>query len=199
MDLSVQEAATLLGISARTVRARLLRGDLPGIKRGRDWKVDRSRLPLTDAQRERLQARAAEIRQSVEEALPPTHPRTPGDRHYSVADLQPFRVGMAVRERLTDPTLPLPDSIRTTALHELAEALVELAECHHQYSLERKMEPLQRARGRIARVAARLLLCPKDAGIRKLCATLEGELLPMLGGLSRSVEDRRGDSRRRDR
>ena len=49
MDLTVREAATLLGCSSRSVRARLARGSLLGQKRGGYWKIPRDRLPLIDA------------------------------------------------------------------------------------------------------------------------------------------------------
>ena len=47
MKLSVQEAATLLGRSPRTIRAQLKRGDLPGEKRnGPDHAIVRLRVLL---------------------------------------------------------------------------------------------------------------------------------------------------------
>lgn len=70
MELNVREAATLMGRSPRTVRAQLARGDLPGVKRQGQWRLQRRHLPLTEDQRRALQARAEGIRQLVEEALP---------------------------------------------------------------------------------------------------------------------------------
>ena len=70
MELSVREAATLMGRSPRTVRAQLARGELPGVKRGGRWRVQRRHLPLTEDQRRALQTKADGIRQLVDDALP---------------------------------------------------------------------------------------------------------------------------------
>ena len=51
MELSITEAATLLGRSARTVRAQVARGELPGFKRGGQWVIRKEALPLSEAQR----------------------------------------------------------------------------------------------------------------------------------------------------
>ena len=71
MDLTVREAATLLGCSARSVRARLVRGSLPGQKKGSTWTIPRDRLPLTELQRRKLQRKADAVRRAVEDVLPP--------------------------------------------------------------------------------------------------------------------------------
>ena len=51
MELTVREAAALMGRSARPVRAQVARGELPGVKRGGRWLIPRKALPLTEAQR----------------------------------------------------------------------------------------------------------------------------------------------------
>jgi excisionase family DNA binding protein len=47
LHLTVQEAATTVGISPRAVRARLQRCELRGVKVANQWKVRREDLPLT--------------------------------------------------------------------------------------------------------------------------------------------------------
>ena len=54
MELTITEAATLLGRSPRTVRAQVARGELPGFKRGGQWVIRREALPLSEAQRAAL-------------------------------------------------------------------------------------------------------------------------------------------------
>jgi len=93
MKLSVKEAATILGCSARTVRGHLAQGRLPGVKRNGRWLVERRDLPLTDAQRRTLQAKAERVRRAVDDALPSRLARTHGDRARSLADLDAFRLG----------------------------------------------------------------------------------------------------------
>ena len=58
MELTITEAATLLGRSPRTVRAQVARGELPGFKRGGQWVIRREALPLSEAQRAALQQKA---------------------------------------------------------------------------------------------------------------------------------------------
>jgi len=64
MDLTIREVATLLGRSSRTVRAQVARGEIPGVKRGRRWLVPRHNLPLTEAQRRSLQAKAETLQKT---------------------------------------------------------------------------------------------------------------------------------------
>ena len=70
MELSAREVATILGVSPRTIRARMARGELPGSKRHGRWWVDRRHLPLTEQQRRNLQGKAESVRRAVEGALP---------------------------------------------------------------------------------------------------------------------------------
>lgn len=70
MLLTPRDAATVLGISERAVRARLKSGRLPGFKRGDRWCIRRRDLPLDDAQRAHLQRRADAIRDAIQAALP---------------------------------------------------------------------------------------------------------------------------------
>ena len=58
MQLTLTQAATVLGVSARTLRDRLQRGDLCGSKRGGRWIVDSHSLPMSEAQHRSMQARA---------------------------------------------------------------------------------------------------------------------------------------------
>ena len=66
MELTLTQAATLVGVSPLTLRDRLARGDVPGAKRGGRWHVDSHGLPLSESQRRSMQARADEIRSVVE-------------------------------------------------------------------------------------------------------------------------------------
>ena len=89
MDLTTHEAATLLGISERAVRGRLRKGDIPGVKRGRRWRIPKERLPLDETQRRALQAKAEEARAALEAELRSRVAGRSGKRSGSVADLEP--------------------------------------------------------------------------------------------------------------
>jgi len=69
MYLTIAEAATLLGRSPRSIRYQIRAQKLPAVQKGKIWMVDASVLPLTEAQRERVQAQRAQIRNTVEKVL----------------------------------------------------------------------------------------------------------------------------------
>lgn len=100
MEITVTEAAALLGRSVRTVRAQVARGELPGIKRGGQWFVNKAALPLTEPQRAAMQAKADTLRGALEQALPPRLARSGGSLRRGLADLDAFRLGAVLLAEL---------------------------------------------------------------------------------------------------
>ncbi len=199
MNLSVREAASLLGRSPRTVRAQLARGDLAGRKKNGRWSVARQHLPLTEKQRTALAGKAAALRQTLEDALPSRLARTTGDRQRSLADLDAFRLGgellSELRER-GEPALGERQHRRIVSL--LERGLLALAEAAQQYERQHKLEALRRARACLARVAGMMLLgagVPPPEPTAGWLARLEGEVVPAVAGYARWV-DRLGRSSR---
>ena len=101
MLLTPREAATALGCSERTVRARLQSGRLRGFKKGGRWRVHRKDLPLSEDQRRALQARANTIRSTVEAALPSRTASHNGQRPNSLVSVSPRERDRAPRTRAT--------------------------------------------------------------------------------------------------
>lgn len=192
MELSSREVATLLGCSPRTVRARMARGDLPAVKRGGRWWVDRRRLPLDEPQRRRLAGKADALRQAVEAALPSRLARTTGQHGRSVADLEAFRRGAQLLAEVRaggQDALPQGAVSRLTGL--LEESLAALAEAVHHFDRERKLEALHRARTGLARAVAVCLIetgIPPPEPILSWVSTLELEVIPALAGFARWAE-----------
>ena len=189
MELSIREAATLMGRSPRTVRAQVARGDLPGVKRNGRWRIERRHLPLTEAQRAALQAKADDIRHVVEAALPSRLARSTGQRHRSIADLDAFRRGA---ELLTEIRGAADDGIdeplRQRVAGRLEEALLALAEGVQQFDREVKVEALRRSRGHLARAVGLLLLAagiPPASPAHGWVAALETEVIPAVAGFAR--------------
>lgn len=89
MELTIREAATVLGISERAVRSRIRRGTLPARKRGGRWMLSRAALPLDATQRKRLHAKADALRDAIEDALPAAVRQRPAHR---LDDLDVFRL-----------------------------------------------------------------------------------------------------------
>lgn len=190
MELNVREAATLMGRSPRTVRAQLARGDLPGVKRQGQWRLQRRHLPLTEDQRRALQARAEGIRQLVEEALPGRTATTSGDRRRSLADLDAFRKVLDLRQKIAADTL-LEPPIRDRFLKRLLAALLALGEAFHQFDRRIKLEAVNRCRAQLARLAAELLSergSPPPEPLHDWLLELEREILPSIAGLARWID-----------
>jgi hypothetical protein len=90
MELSITEAATLLVRSVRTVRAQVVRGELPGFKRSGQWVIRKEALPLSEAQRAALQQKAETLRGALEDALPRRLAQRGGQTRRGLADLDAF-------------------------------------------------------------------------------------------------------------
>ena len=192
MELSVREAATLLGVSPRTVRARIARGDLLAVRDGATWRLDDRDLPLSATDRRRLQARADAVRRTVDAALPSRAARGRRDRGRSVADLDAFRLAMTVWQQLRGaPERVADDSLRLAAMAHLAAGLDALAEALHHFARPHKLHALDVARTSFARAVAVLLRAAGDLAGSPLLepiATLEAEVLPAVAGLARWAE-----------
>ena len=189
MELSIREAAALMGRSPRTVRAQVARGDLPGIKRNGCWRIERRNLPLTEAQRAALQAKADGIREAVESALPSPLAQSSPQRHRSIADLDAFRRGAELLAEIRDSAADtVAESIRESVLSWLEEALLALAEGVQQFDREVKVEALRRSRGHLARAVGLLLIVkgiPPPEPVHRWVTALETEVIPAVAGFAR--------------
>lgn len=151
MDLTVREAAVLLGRSVRTVRDQAARGALPARRSGRGWVIASDHLPLTEAQRRALQARAGMVRDVVDQALPSRDARSSGDARRSLADLDAFRALLELRA----------DASTTAALPDLDAALLAIGEAAWHWDREAKATAAERARAALGRAEVRLRLASR--------------------------------------
>ncbi len=193
MELSVREAATLLGRSRRTVRSQLQSGELPGRKRGGRWHIERRDLPLTEAQRVALGARAEKIRQTVEKVLPSRMARSRSQHRRSIADLDAFRLGARVLAEIRSEGAgeALGEARREKVSQLVEEALLDLAEAAQLYDRRLKLEAIHRARAGLARSAAVLLLggeIPPADPVFGWVASLESDVIPAVAGFARWAE-----------
>lgn len=199
MDLSVREAAALMGRSPRTVRGQLARGDLPGRKRNGRWQVDRRHLPLNEDQRAALCGKAQRIRRAVETALPSRLAPTADHRYRSIADLDAFRRGTEILTEIRQATDDVvPAAVREPVEQLVDEGLLALAEAVQQFDREVKLEALKRTRAALARAVARLLVgcgIPPAEPARSWVVALEAEVVPAVAGFARWA-DNLGRSRR---
>jgi hypothetical protein len=116
MDITIREAAPLLGRSPRAIRARIARGELPARRQGHTWVLPLEHLPLTAAQRASMLGRADDARAAVEQALPSRLASTRARKHRSVLDLDSFRTAREVLLEIAktpEPDLGHPSGTRT--------------------------------------------------------------------------------------
>ncbi len=182
MDLSLREAATLLGRRPRTVRAQLARGELKGRKRDGKWLIRRADLPLTEAQRRTLTRKIVSLHDAVDAAIP----EAVRDRVGAVglAQLDVFRLGRDVRGEMT------ASGEGSAASDALGAALIAIGEGHHQFDPATKRAAFINARAHLSRVVVELLLGdpPPEAPEARWAAAIEAEVLPRLAGLIRWAE-----------
>lgn len=194
MELSVTEAATWLSRSSRSVRASLKAGRLPGFKRGGRWVVPSQSLPLDETARRALHAKADHIRDAVESVLPSRGEVDRRRRRDSLADLKIMRAvhGLLDAARSADDT---------RGRDELVDALGRAARCiargHYDFDLDDKRDAFLAARRAVADAASALVIAPGRAPGGPLpdpaavwLATIEGEILPLIGGWLRWIESR---------
>ncbi len=198
MDLTVREAAVVLGRRPRTVRAQLARGELPGKKRGGRWRVDDRELPLSEAQRRALQRKADRVRRVVEDALPSRMATSRGQRSRSIADLDAFRRGAEVLAEMRRDCQVLDGAARERAAAMAEEGLLAFSEGVMLFDREHKLEALKRARSNLARCAAVLLLAggiPPADPVFGWVRAIESEVIPAVAGFARWADGRKGGRR----
>jgi excisionase family DNA binding protein len=188
MELTIREAAPLLGRSVRAVRARIARGELPARQQGRIWLIPVESIPLTGAQRDSMQRRAEEARQAVGAVLPSRLGDGRDRKRRSVMDLAPFAAGVRLLRDFGAAPEPPADLPRATRLVRTALMAIAAGSC--EFLPQRRADELRRARACLARVVGLLLSTPQEptATVAGWCARIEQEIVPPLGGLLRWVE-----------
>ncbi len=151
IELSLQQAAALLGKSVRQVRYLVQQGRLPAHKSGRVWRIRSEDLPLSDGQRAAATDRRRALGAAVERALGP-EPTSHG-RGFSFRQLRAAAVGIplvrAARQELGDDH---------PAARQLHLALGQLAIGAHRYHAAAKRSAYEAARDAAALAACELAL-----------------------------------------
>lgn len=198
MDLSLPEAATVLGKSERQVRYLVKTGRLAARKEGGRWRIASADLPLTDAQRQALASRLQVARQAFEDGLQAASKatgETENKRHYSVKDLAAFAAGADILRQLRAEL-----SEADPARRQLSAALELLSRGCHCFHPTDKARRFTEAREAAASAVAELLLAgAEEEPARVLLADrLEQELIPQIAGLV-ALHERRSRRSRFDR
>ena len=188
MDLSLSEAARLLGKSERQVRYLVRGGTIPARKEKGRWVIRREDLPLSEGQERAERQKTERAARLAEEILRPEGRE--GKKGGSVFDLHAFRDGTSLYHELL-ATL----GAEHAAVGLLREALMLLACGYHEFEGEAKAELYAEARQHASRAVATLFLEDGEAH-EEIAGRVESLLLPALGGLIHQAE-KRGRRRRR--
>ncbi len=183
MELTLTDAASLLGKTPRQVRYLLKQGGLKARKVGGRWMIDSDSLPLSPQQLQRRLDKAAQLDQVVRDALGPLVGRR--GRAYSVTDMVAWQRGEPLYRAVAAEV-----GIDASPTVDLREALTLLLQGCHRFHTADKVDAYRAARDRVA-VAVGALLLSDDEGHRTLGLRVESEWLPVLAGLLRRTESRR--------
>lgn len=178
MNLSLTQAAQLLGKTRRQVEYLVKTGRLPAKKEGARWVVADTDLPLSPAQRQARERKAAALHAVAEEVLGEAAPKT----RYSLRDLKAFREGLAAHAAARE-ALPATHP----ALSLLRRGLDELAVGCHRFERRAKAESYGRARDCASLAACALLVDTPPAG-DALVEHIEQALIPAIAGLLRRAD-----------
>lgn len=178
MQLSLTDAATRLGLSLRQLRYQIKTGRLTATKVGGRWVIDEALLPADPAREQRQQARAAELRATVDEAL---RPQVRATRPYTVRDIRAFNEAVetcrAARAALGDHP----------AVGRLEDCALSLSRGAHAWHGRIKTDAWLRAREAAADAVAMLYL-HEGSPAEALAERVEAQVLPALSGLLRRQE-----------
>lgn len=192
MRLSIKDAAALCGRNERTLRAQLMRGEIPGKKENGRWMIERSAIPLTDAQRAAWDARAELIRGAVRDALPPGQSGDGKKRRRSALDFDALRAGKSIFDGLAlRAEVPSATDVQKRALRYFDRGLLRLCEALYTFDLAAKIRQLRASRSLISRcIGCLVLAAPPTMPPIETIERIEVEILPAIGGLLRWSEKR---------
>lgn len=122
MDVSLREAAALLGRSPRAVRAKVARGELRARKVGKKWSFSSHDLPLTEPQRQALTQRLEIAARALAAVAPPNLATTRNpDRRRSVRDLAAFTTLRTLTRSIRDRAKESPNLAAAGVVEALGE------------------------------------------------------------------------------
>jgi len=186
MELSLTEAARLLGKSERQMRYLIQEARIPGRKVHGHWVIRREDLPLSEGQVQAARQKTERAARLAEEILRPEEEGSP--KSHSIRQLRAYQVGAPLYRDLVEKT-----GADHPATGLMREALMLLACGYHEFESHGKAEHYGRARQQASRAVMALLIEDEESH-RGLVERLETSFLPALGGLIHQAE-RRGRRR----
>ena len=187
MELTVQDAARILGKSERQVRYLIQTGRLPANKKDGQWKISRDDLPRSPGQ-QRAHQQKAERASEVAAAVLALGDYEGRKKSWTVDQLHAVRHGEPLYRTCLDQLGPEHE-----ATQRLRAALMLISCGFFEYDTASKVARYSAARDCASRAVMALLLDTEPR--QELLGPMQKDLLPALGGLIRRVQ--RPRSRRR--
>ncbi len=181
MLLTIEQAATRLGKSARQIRYLIQSERLPAKKMAGRWVIEATDLPLSVDQHKALERKERQLRAAVEQGLglPEERKRAP---RYSVRDLKAFQIALPLQQRAVE--LLGADHAASQALRAVLE---NLSRGCHRFARQDKAQAYREAREAASLAVCELVLCSSEEA-DALVTAIEQDLMAALGGLIRRLE-----------
>lgn len=171
MQLSIAEAAALLGKSVRQVRYMIDMGRIPARKVGGRWVIRKDALPRSVGQRKAQERRRERLRDAVDDAL--ESPRRTPKKRFSFRDLRAVQLMLPIYEGTRELGEDHPSTLA------LRMSLEHLCRGCHRYQRGDKAQAYRAGRDEASRAACALALC--DTGpAHDLLTRIEDEVMPAL-------------------
>lgn len=184
MNLSLSEAARLLGKTDRQMRYLIRTGKLPARKRDGRWVIRREDLPLSAGQEKAVRQKSERAAMLALDLLGPDLESKTSKKMTSIRQMRAFNEGVPLYRDLTSQL-----GEEHPAVELLRESLMLFSCGYYEFKSSLKAELYARARQQASRAAMTLLLAPEAND--ELIDRLEGGYLPVLGGLIHQAEKRR--------
>lgn len=178
MQLSLQQAADLLGKTRRQVVYMIEQGRLPAQKVGGRWVIERAGLTTDEAVQQRASQREAHLKAAIEDALAPTGKT----RRYALGDLKAVQLATPIYRELVARGAEWEQ-----ATTRMRACLDQLAVGCHRYDRREKTAAYRAARDAASLVAMELWLRTRN-GNEPLLDAIEQNLMAAFAGLLRRSE-----------
>ncbi|WP_428262357.1 helix-turn-helix domain-containing protein [Haliangium sp.] len=176
--LTLDEAASHLGISVRQVRYRIDKGRLKATKQDNRYYIAEADLPMSEARVHDQARRERQMQAAVRDGLAAPEPAG----RFSARTLKAIQIAQPLRRRLGELVGPEHEATRA-----IRRAITHLGRGGHRYRYDLKAACYRDARDEASLAVTELLMSDRD-DVDALVDTIEQELMPALAGLLRRLD-----------
>lgn len=189
MELRIEEAAKLLGKSARQIRYMIETKRLPARREGKTWKIRKEDLPLTEGQERAKERKEEKVKNIAEEILGKQSKSLGQDiiekrMHYALKNQSSFTLSQEAYQRAK---LIFGDTHYISKV--LKRGLLYITLAWYEYASAQRIIWLQQARLRMCKALTELLTIPeRTPEMNALSELIEIHIIAGINGLARHAE-----------